>query len=402
MQLRARFIGFILTAFSLTAFSQIAAVQAQSIPSAISQESESTTVKIYAPYLDSNKNLKTETGTGVIVSQSGEILTAYHVVEGWTKLSPEDQKLHPMSVTIGSKFATLLPISIVVPDTNGDLALLRILAPGKYSSAPLCFLSNFPKGEALYAFAFPNENDLTPLTGIFGTSLAPDGRWTAVAPFDFGASGAPAYNTAGVVIGLIRGGSSVTSNQITPILWAKGLLENRGVSIRASCDLTESAKREKLDGTFTGVLRGKDKDGPKRVSFSIKLIDNASRHLGTRLFEGAVRSQVALLGTIDGRTVTGKLVPADWVKYTGGIPLEKIDQNFCKNLKSRQSNMIDGYWYQTPYRPSVPINGYSQASIVCTDMWTPDNVTASLISSDQVQWKQDDGDLHLEGSLFRE
>jgi len=149
----------------------VSSTYADGIPPSIVRDSAKTTVKISAPYKDANKAFQTETGSGVLITESGDILTARHVIEGWTKLNDDERVSHPLIVKIGSIYGTEVPAEVTNTDPNPDtdLALVSLLRPQTNSFVSLCYLSKSPDGEALYAFGFPNQNNLTPLPGTFGT-----------------------------------------------------------------------------------------------------------------------------------------------------------------------------------------------------------------------------------------
>jgi serine protease Do len=134
-------------------------------------------------------------GAGVLISADGQILTAYHVVYGATRL-----------VAVGAD-KKQYPLSVVGFDDQHDLALLKI----NVSGAAFVPLSAQPPriGQAALAIGNSGGRFLQPKTGkLLGLDLAasqadfPPGTLQLDAPLAPGDSGGPVLNDAGQLIGI--------------------------------------------------------------------------------------------------------------------------------------------------------------------------------------------------------
>ncbi|WP_425146601.1 S1C family serine protease [Deinococcus sp.] len=134
-------------------------------------------------------------GSGVLISAGGEVLTAYHVVYGATRLE---------AVTLDKK---RYPLTVVGFDDQHDLALLKI----NISGAPFVPLSaQMPRiGQAALAignsggqFLKPKSGHLLALDAEAGLASFPPGTLKLDAPLAPGDSGGPVLNDQGQLIGI--------------------------------------------------------------------------------------------------------------------------------------------------------------------------------------------------------
>lgn len=202
----------------------------------ISEKAKPTTVYLSITYFDKLINdVKTTEGSGVIISAQGYILTDYHVIQGWLDSSAEEQQKHPLKAHIGgSKFKPEYPIAYDTREKNADIALLHILDPNKYQFAPICYDAGIGAGSPLVAFGYPNDTDFAVVPGNFNNLNGENNRWLATIAFSHGMSGGPVYNDKGYVIGLVYGGTDTATNLITPLRWAKSIIENR-TTVASAC-----------------------------------------------------------------------------------------------------------------------------------------------------------------------
>jgi hypothetical protein len=78
----------------------------------ISAQSARTTVYVSAPYVDPmTKDLKDSIGSGVLITEDGDILTDYHVIKGWLAGTTDQKKNKPLVIRIGSKFGNPQEVS---------------------------------------------------------------------------------------------------------------------------------------------------------------------------------------------------------------------------------------------------------------------------------------------------
>ena len=197
-----------------------------------------TTVYVNVIYYDQKTSTtKTATsGTGVLISGHGDVITAYHVIKDWLSQDDDNQKKNPIMVMTGSRFAESLQVSYQTGDKDADVALFRIRRPGTYDAAPVCYVRDLSMRAAIVSYGFSNGHDLTPVTGTFSNANGDDNRWEAAIRFAEGMSGGPVYNDKGFVAGMVKGGIpySDATSFITPISWARNLIEAR-TGVKPGC-----------------------------------------------------------------------------------------------------------------------------------------------------------------------
>jgi putative serine protease PepD len=143
-----------------------------------------------------------DTGTGILLTASGLILTNDHVVAGASSLA----------VQLGGNNGPLRRASVVAVDAPHDLALLKI-RPGDLKLRTLKFVSSesVHVGDPAYAIGNPYGLDQTLTTGVVSaldrTIDAPDGAAISGviqtdAALNPGNSGGPLLNSDGEVIGV--------------------------------------------------------------------------------------------------------------------------------------------------------------------------------------------------------
>jgi S1-C subfamily serine protease len=140
------------------------------------------------------------TGSGIVISSSGIILTNYHVVENAVK------------VTVSFEKGKTLEAHVVGKDPSNDLAVLRVHPEG-ITLHPLTLgdSSTVQVGEPAYAIGNPFDLERTLTTGVISalqrTLTAPNGFQInnvlqTDAPINPGNSGGPLLNAYGRVIGI--------------------------------------------------------------------------------------------------------------------------------------------------------------------------------------------------------
>ncbi len=145
---------------------------------------------------------QTDSGTGVVLNDSGLILTNDHVVSGASSLT----------VAPGNSPNTTRTASVVGEDPDADLAVIKV-NPSGLGLTPLSFAdsSSVTVGQAVYAIGNPYGLDETLTTGIvsaLGRQLsAPDGATIngaiqTDAALNPGNSGGPLIDAQGNVIGI--------------------------------------------------------------------------------------------------------------------------------------------------------------------------------------------------------
>lgn len=178
----------------------------------------STTTKSEPPTLSS--------GSGIIISADGQILTNEHVVEGCESLIVN----RPGSI---AQTAT-----VVASDAVNDLALLKSKLQVKEEDvASIRAGSGVPAGASIAVYGFPLAGTLSSTGNIVSgnvtalTGLGDDVRFFQIsAPIQPGNSGGPLLDRAGNVIGVVN-------SKLNELAWAKetgSLPQNVNFAIKAS------------------------------------------------------------------------------------------------------------------------------------------------------------------------
>lgn len=153
---------------------------------------------VYIRALGEYNNIRS-TGSGVIVSKDGELLTAYHVVKNATSfeiVSPEGR------VITGAK--------LVAYDEGKDTALMKLSAPKKGESYPYVLMRKQPlkHGEKVFAIGYPLKDTPMITEGIVNTPAAVINnreRILTSAQIVSGMSGGALFDQKGQLSGVISG-----------------------------------------------------------------------------------------------------------------------------------------------------------------------------------------------------
>jgi len=148
-------------------------------------------------FIEVNTVFGPATGSGVIITEEGHILTNSHVIADSTSIQ----------VTLASTQS--YSATVVADDPDLDLAILRLTtSSGSFPTATLGKYEEITVGEAVFALGFPYSFDLgqelTITSGIISALRFVEGYEyiqtdTAINP---GNSGGPLVNTRGEVIGI--------------------------------------------------------------------------------------------------------------------------------------------------------------------------------------------------------
>ncbi|WP_407540772.1 S1C family serine protease [Deinococcus radiomollis] len=162
-------------------------------------------------------------GSGFFISDTGLLLTAYHVVDGARIIRVR---------TVSDK---VFPASVVGFDNAADVALLQIQTRGKVPFLPLA--ARLPRvGEKVLAvgnsrgdFLQPRRGRLLALNAEAGRADFPEGTLEMSAPLAPGDSGGPILNTAGQAVGVVSyvrvdGDGNTLSSYAVPVTSGEGLI----------------------------------------------------------------------------------------------------------------------------------------------------------------------------------
>ncbi|MDO8577688.1 MAG: trypsin-like peptidase domain-containing protein, partial [Dehalococcoidales bacterium] len=156
--------------------------------------SQSDLVKLVEPvvvYIETSFG----SGTGIMLSNNGYILTANHVVDNVTAAT--------ITLSNGDRIAA----TVAARDTNRDIAIVKMTTNRtNFTAAAIGSSGNASVGESVMAsgFALGLEGTTTYTMGIFSAFRVYDG-WNYIqtdAPINPGNSGGPLFNMKGQVIGV--------------------------------------------------------------------------------------------------------------------------------------------------------------------------------------------------------
>jgi putative serine protease PepD len=181
---------------------------------------------------------QTDTGTGIVFSKTGLIVTNDHVVDGANEIT----------VSFDGSSATTRKATVVGTDASADLAVLKV-DPSGLELHPLVFAdsSQTQIGDGAYAIGNPFGLNWTLTTGVVSALnrqiSAPDGATISGvlqtdAALNPGNSGGPLLNSAGEVIGI---NSQIVSGSST------GQGSDTGVGFAIPSNTVKSAI-QKIDG----------------------------------------------------------------------------------------------------------------------------------------------------------
>lgn len=162
----------------------------ESLPSII-KRIEPSTVIVFA-YDDKGEFLKL--GSGFFISQNGDIITNYHVLQGANsaEVKTSDGKTYPITY-------------IVAEDEQSDIIRLSVNIPSQYVY-PLSLSTTIPEaGERIIVYGSPLGLEKTVSDGIISALREVPGYGKLIqitAPISPGSSGSPVLNMNGEVIGI--------------------------------------------------------------------------------------------------------------------------------------------------------------------------------------------------------
>jgi S1-C subfamily serine protease len=150
-------------------------------------------------------------GTGFIISGSGYVLTAKHVLNGYV-----NQSTTPISVRIGSLDGPVSPADPLSFDIGIDVQMLKLRSPiglglSAYRVVPRGDSSPKQTGDDVFVVGFNLTSNIAIETAHIATTLGGGvcGNlcWEVTAPGTvFGMSGAPVFDSDGRVVGIVEGG----------------------------------------------------------------------------------------------------------------------------------------------------------------------------------------------------
>jgi hypothetical protein len=159
--------------------------------------------------------------TGFVISPSGYILTARHVIDG----GPNADKVE-ITGAIGSRDASSSRL-IVIDKNDQDVALLKFADTSKiYKTVNLGHAADAAIGTVFCAEGFPTGQEFFLANGVLSGTGGEHGFWLTSMASNPGDSGAPVFLQSGAVVAIKAGGYQEVHdiNLLIPINLAQGLL----------------------------------------------------------------------------------------------------------------------------------------------------------------------------------
>lgn len=239
-----------------------------------------------------------DTGTGIIVSSDGEIITNNHVVEGST-----DLKVRLAGATDAVK-ATILST-----DPGNDLALIKLVNASGLTAATFADPASIAVGDTVVAVGYALALDGGPsvTSGIVSalnrtltdSDGALDGLVQTDAAISSGNSGGPLINLNGQVIGVntavYNGGGQTSANNIG---FAIGVAEVQRVVKILRADATGNNSNSARTQGYLGIALGDRTDGGSGAVITEVQADSPADKAGLKVNDIVI--------AINGTTVTGQ------------------------------------------------------------------------------------------------
>lgn len=239
-----------------------------------------------------------DTGTGIIVSSDGEIITNNHVVEGST-----DLKVRLAGAT------NAVEARILSTDPGNDLALIKLVNASGLTPATLADPESLAVGDTVIAVGYALALDGGPsvTSGIISalnrtltdTDGALDGLIQTDAAISSGNSGGPLINLEGQVVGVntavYNSSNSTAANNIG---FAIGVAEVQRVVAILRGDASGSTPNQSRTQGYLGIGLGDRRDGGSGAVITEVQADSPADKAGLKVNDVVV--------AINGKTVTGQ------------------------------------------------------------------------------------------------
>ncbi len=187
---------------------------------------ERATVLLKVEFADAEtETIKETEGSGVVISETGYILTAAHVVEEWERQTKEEKSFNHITAYAGDRYGSGREAGLLAMDSEHDIALLKLKGKVSVDSAPFCFV-DAPQPGKLFLFGFPSRKNLTPIPAEYANQADQGEGWQIAVKDTFGVSGGPVFDSTGRVVALVKGGNSEVVGYVTPVKWGKSMVEN--------------------------------------------------------------------------------------------------------------------------------------------------------------------------------
>jgi hypothetical protein len=232
----------------LTGHSQLLTADAQTCPQFIYDLNHRATVKLEVSGSIEAGVPKTSYGTGFVVSESGYLITAYHVVQP----SPAFRRIS-ITATIFGKSSQPIPVEVNKNDEDDDLVLLKLPDDPDFYP-PVVLGTNSSSGATVCSGGFPQLRAYSPTSGTLGSDYE---KWlTASMPTNEGESGSPVFLPDGEVVAVRKGKFALGENSsvLIPIRYAHELL-SRVPDLNASCTLLAGTPQQPITAPYPHLVQ---------------------------------------------------------------------------------------------------------------------------------------------------
>jgi hypothetical protein len=192
----------------------------------VAKDLRPSTVYIQVGYVDNGVFNKVAEGSGFIITATGDVVTAKHLVEEEVPAGQKRVFYGAVGSSAEQKFELSQPAGAV---TTADIAVLRFSPALLRTWMPLKISANhrMSLGDNVSIAGFPLRGDFTLKSGQITSLVGNAGAIQVGAGLAPGMSGGPVVLTSsGCVIGLVAGGSFPTFDYFTPIGFGRSLLES--------------------------------------------------------------------------------------------------------------------------------------------------------------------------------
>jgi Trypsin-like peptidase domain len=200
----------------------------------INQESV-VLIKVIVRYKEADNSpvkVKELEGTGMVVGSEGYVLTALHILEPQL---PSIQEIK-LEGYIRDRYAeaSKRPLEQVGKNPGRDLALLKFKSNGAdFRAVKFGEPKGTKDGHSLVSLGFPDGLNLNTKGGFLNSKDGPNDTWISDVALDFGDSGAPVFDSDGLVVAIALGGTTAhpNLNLVQKITFAKTMLSDVGIEM---------------------------------------------------------------------------------------------------------------------------------------------------------------------------
>jgi serine protease Do len=242
----------------------------------IVQKNKEAVIFIEVTGTDENGVPKEANATGIMVSSSGHLITARHILYGKNGQRLFDQ--YKIMGAAGSRYEYLKEIDPrpIVEEPNSDLMLLKFRGNrSNYKKVNICDGIDLEPGDELVSLGFPKGSELSVINGILSNTSADQGLYQTNVDFIEGYSGGPVFDrTTGSVVGIVMSGTAGVSgrNFFAPVGSARNLLDHLPGKVSSHCpadarkDARQTTTTDRAPSTGTGRSNGSADGGQSRNS----------------------------------------------------------------------------------------------------------------------------------------